>query len=225
MLSLFLISVLPFTCFVLFSLILVAELFWRMFARRSGVVDPAKSGEPILVLRAVSALLLLEIITFWMSSCTAGYNGFCLTQVLVAILALSSISYLASHYFQHPDIVVFLVFTSLATPLLLLASDLITVFFVLELLNGIILYSFFFTASYSGVTRQNMAARIVSSCVYQFTLNFFSSILLYSGVCFFISLTGGSSLNGAVLLSLESNATLSMSFIAFAFLLKFGTGP
>lgn len=119
------------------------------------------------------------------------------TQSSISCALLALISLLGSRRYRHPDIIVFILFTAMASIYLLNASDVLTIFFVLELLNSLVLYSFFFTANYSAAGQSNSAARIASSCVYQFTLNFFSSIALYTGMVSYLSLTGGSALGGA----------------------------
>ncbi len=107
---------------------------------------------------------------------------------------------------------------------LLTSADVLNIFFVLELLNALVLYSFFFTASYSG-SSSAAAARIAASCVYQLTLNFFSSIILYIGLAAYIGYTGGSSLQHASLWAQSGAPAIASSIFLAAFLLKFGTGP
>lgn len=135
------------------------------------------------------------------------------------------IAFLGARRFRHPDILVFILFTAMASIYLLNAYDVLTIFFVLELLNSLVLYSFFFTATYTGASQSNAAARIATSCIYQFTLNFFSSILLYVGLVTYIATTGGASLANAGIWASSAPASLGLNIFVAAFLLKFGTGP
>jgi NADH:ubiquinone oxidoreductase subunit 2 (subunit N) len=195
-----------------------------VFARSRSVDEASNVADASASLRATGAVLLLFGLIVLptvppMASALQAY------QASVALVILATLSLLGSKRYRHPDIAVFILFSSLASLYLLNASDVLTIFFVLELLNSLVLYSFFFTASYSGAGHSNAAARISSSCVYQLTLNFFSSIVLYAGLVSYISITGGSSLGQAHLWSAHPYATYSVSLFVAAFLLKFGTGP
>lgn len=211
-------------CLGLFSVALIAELFWRIFARSRNLEEAANVSDAAAALRFTCFTLM-----FWgavvLPLALPLASSLQSVQSSISLVTLASIALLGSRRYRHPDIVVFLLFTAMASIYLLNSSDVLTVFFVLELLNSLVLYSFFFTASYTGASHSNAAARISSSCVYQFTLNFFSSILLYIGLVSYLGVTGGSSLSSAHLWCTDDSAVFSLCLFLSAFLLKFGTGP
>ena len=224
MLSDFLLSVLPLLTLGGFGLAAIAQLFWRVFARSRALDEAASVSDASAALRLTSITVLLFGLVIVpalhpLATCLQS------AQSSIALLTFGLVSALASNRFRHPDILVFIVFTALAAVYLLNAADVLTLFFVLELLNALVLYSFFFTASYTGAGQSSAASRIASSCVYQFTLNFFSSIALYVGMTSYIALTGGSSLTHASLWSFDQRASLGLTLFILAFLIKFGTGP
>lgn len=224
MLSTFFLSVLPVFTLGVFGLAAVAELFWRIFARARSLDEAANVADASVTLRLTAVTLaVFGLVTIPALAPVA--TQLQSAQSSIALLALGLIASLASKRFRHPDILVFLVFTGLASIYLLNSSDILTVFFVLELLNALVLYSFFFTANYSGAGHSNAAARIAASCIYQFTLNFFSSIVLYSGMAAYIAVTGGSSLTQASLWGCHQWSSFGLTLFVLAFLIKFGTGP
>lgn len=101
----------------------------------------------------------------------------------------------------------------------------VALFFLLELLNAVILYTMLWSSSYWSVTNKQSSARAVNTITYQFVLNFFSSIILFFGINSVISLTGSSDLRLVSLCLLSEEVRLYVSLVLFAFLLKFGTGP
>lgn len=214
----------PLAALGVFSLSLVAELFWRVFARSRNVEDHPDVADAAAALRMVGFTLLLWGLAV-LPMARPLLSSLQSAQTSAAFVILGLIALLGSRQYRHPDVVVFILFASLASVYLLNASDVLTVFFTLELLNALILYSFFFTASYAGAGHANMASRISSSCVYQFTLNFFSSVLLYVGVVSYIGVTGGSSLGNVSLWCSHAQVSSGVSLFVVAFLLKFGTGP
>lgn len=224
LLSVFFLSICPLVALGAFSLSLVAELFWRIFARSRAPEECANVADAAVALRSAGfALFFFGLVALPMMCPLSSSLQFAQTSVVLVVLGL--ISLLGSRQYRHPDIVVFILFTSLAATYLLNTSDILTVFFTLELLNVLVLYSFFFTASYTGLGHSNTAARMSSSCVYQFTLNFFSSILLYVGLVSYIGITGGSSLSKVSLWCSHPQASYGVGLLMVAFLLKFGTGP
>lgn len=109
--------------------------------------------------------------------------------------------------------------------LLLCADNLIVIFFLLEILNALVLYTMLYSNSVRNLLNINGASQITASFIYQFILNFFSSILLYSSINVFIVLTGGASLNILNLFIADNSIQQILSIILVAFLIKFGTGP
>lgn len=80
------------------------------------------------------------------------------------------------------ELINFVIFCGLSVFLLLTASNLLVAFFALELLGSVTLYAFFVFGGYSisGAAQQSLNA--VTSCVYQFVLNFFGSVVFYTAL-------------------------------------------
>lgn len=119
----------------------------------------------------------------------------------------------------------FLIFCALASFLLITSSNLLVAFFALELLGTVTLYAFFVFSGYtiSGAAQQSISA--VSSCIYQFILNFFSSILFYSALTGLVYYHNSSTLTGVHARMAIGCSLTTQSIVVAALLVKLGTGP
>ncbi len=113
--------------------------------------------------------------------------------------------------------------------ILLVSKNFLTVFLVLEVINLLIIYSFLITPTRYGISNSKVLFQdnwIIKSCVYQFFLNFFSSILFFWAYNALIGLT--QTTNFFFLTQITNNYyiyNIYMSILYSAFLIKLGVGP
>lgn len=156
--------------------------------------------------------------------------GLVVSNVYKAQIALICLGFIGCYSIVKPravgvDQITFLGFSIISSVSLLLSKNLINIFFTLELINMLIIYSFFLNATSAKQVSENSALKISASCVYQFILNFFSSIILFVTINWFVSVSGGSDLTNGALLQADESVKLPLSILIAAFLLKFGSGP
>ena len=123
------------------------------------------------------------------------------------------------------ELINFIIFCALASFLLLTSSNLLIAFFSLELLGSVTLYAFFVFGGYgvSGGSQQSLGA--VTSCVYQFILNFFGSIAFYTALSALAYYHASNSLHGAHARMAAGPAATAQAAAVGALFLKMGTGP
>lgn len=123
------------------------------------------------------------------------------------------------------ELVNFIIFCAIAAVLVVLSTNLLTAFFALELLGSIALYAFFVFGGYniSGGAQQSLAA--VSSCIYQFVLNFFGSVLLYVSLSLTSYYHNSVNVFGAASRLASGWPLIAQSVTAAALFAKLGTGP
>lgn len=110
--------------------------------------------------------------------------GLVVSNVHKAQIALICLGFIGCYSIIKPrtvgvDHITFLGFSIISSVSLLLSKNLVNIFFTLELINMLIIYSFFLNATSAKQVSENSALKISASCVYQFILNFFSSIILF----------------------------------------------
>lgn len=216
----------PLTCFIIFCLYTVSSLLWDMFSR----IDYKTSNNVNTNTQVAASCLFLTSIYFFIfiiivPSQLNAITGLIRLQLLFAIGSVLASFTLQKASMPSIDYLVFCIFIALSSFFLLTSYNFITIFFTLELLNMLIIYSFFFNANSTRLANSASALKISSSCIYQFILNFFSSIILFWAINYFISLTGGSSLSNTPLWQLNTSVQWAVTITLFAFLLKLGTGP
>lgn len=89
----------------------------------------------------------------------------------------------------------------------------------------IIIYSFYFIAKKKKLSNNDSVSNYYSGPIYQYIINFFSSILLYTGICLISGITG--STNFIVIGQMSNNTVVSnaITIVFLAFLIKLGLGP
>jgi|JFJP01.1.fsa_nt_gi hypothetical protein len=113
--------------------------------------------------------------------------------------------------------------------LLLTANNLLSVFLVLEVVNVLIIYSFFVTTTLNITSSGKFLFKdnwILKTCVYQFILNFFSSIFFFWAYNLLIGLT--QSTNFFFLTHISPTMypyNLYISLLYLSFFIKLGIGP
>lgn len=120
------------------------------------------------------------------------------------------------------DLIVLVLLLNITIIILFNSTSLISIFFSLEILNAAIIYSMLFFNNTVLTNNYTVSIGIISSCIYQLILNFFSSILLFLGLNSFISITGSDQL---IFLKLIQENTITHTLLALGFLFKLGTGP
>lgn len=145
-------------------------------------------------------------------------------QISVASIFIAVTSAYLARWSPSFDFVIFANISVLQLILLFKADDLISVFFLLELLNSLIIYSFLFSYDTKAQRHAVSSSRMAVACAYQIVLNFFSSILLYSGVNTYIAVTGGPKLCFAHLFN-DCAYSYAPLLIVLGLFIKLGTGP
>jgi hypothetical protein len=113
--------------------------------------------------------------------------------------------------------------------ILLTTSNLLNLFLILEVINVLLIYSFLITPVLRGVSTNKTLFQdnwILKSCVYQFILNFFSSIFFFWSYNLLIGLT--QSTNFFFLTNIDLGLTqynTYLSLLYLAFFIKLGVGP
>lgn len=113
--------------------------------------------------------------------------GLVVSNVYKAQIALICVGFACCYFVIKPrimgvDHITFMGFSVISSLSLLLSKNLINIFFTLELINMLVIYSFFLNAMSAKQVSSNSALKISASCVYQFILNFFSSIILFAAI-------------------------------------------
>ena len=214
----------PLVCICLSLLNIVASLLWKTLAKagHNNNRETVAASLSIKVIKFNIAALMLFVAILTPTLVLPDFIKF---QILVLCAGALSCCVIINTVNVTSDHVIFLGFSVLTFLTLITSSDVIIVFFSLELLNMLVIYSFFLNAVSSKQLSHNSALKISTSCVYQFILNFFSSIILYTALNGYVSVTGGSSIAALSLLSSDSYVTAYTSLFLSAFLLKFGSGP
>lgn len=119
----------------------------------------------------------------------------------------------------------FIIFCALASFLLLTSSNLLIAFFALELLGSTALYAFFVFGGYSASGGAQQSAGAVTSCVYQFILNFFGSIVFYTSLSALAYYHASNTLYGAPARMAAGPAAAAQAAAVGALFIKMGTGP
>lgn len=91
----------------------------------------------------------------------------------------------------------FVLFCAVGSFLLLTSANMLVAFFALELLGSVTLYAFFVFGGYSLSSAAQQSISAVSSCAYQFILNFFGSVVFYAALSGLAYYHGSNVLNGA----------------------------
>lgn len=215
--SLFLIY-LPALNFIVITVYTLLKSFWNTFVKEKTLIESDYNTISTLISKNTLYIFLLYI---WIHP-FYNFNKF---QILfIGILFLGILSYL-SLYPTNTDLGFFSNLTLIQGLILLTSENLLTIFFILELINSLILYTMLWAPRSSYETSTKTTYRIINSIIYQFILNFFSSIILYIALNQLIIITGSMSLS---IFSIISNNDLLLfwtSILLFSFLLKLGTGP
>lgn len=214
--------------------------YWTVFAKSKSVFSGEPDGAPsaFYYSQLKSACL---IFCFYFFCSLLAESPFALSKTLnfgrfeaTAVIAVSvmflifCLSLKKSHAPANvlgSELVNFVIFCKLGAVFLLVSANLLTAFFALEVLGATTLYVFFVFGGYgvSGARQQSVTA--VSSCVYQFIINFFGSLLFYTALGFTIYYHASSALFGASSRLAEGRAELAQSIVAASLFLKLGTGP
>lgn len=223
--SIAILQFLPTVCLALISLLNVLSVFWEAYAKRS--LGDDKVSQDIYGVFNNSVLHTLSIFTlyFFTDGSSFGSARIVSGQTVIFLLVIIVSLYLISSWKNYSDLGVSLSVISVQAILLLKLSNLIAIFFLLELLNSVILYTMLWSSIYDARGPKQSSARVTNSITYQFVLNFFSSILLYAGINSVIVITGSADLNYLAVYAIDPSVNTSFGIVLFAFLLKFGTGP
>lgn len=206
---------------MLFAIRLIIETLGRIFSIDYGV--RSKSQFPATALKA-TALAIVILIVAGHPFMLTNTPSLIIFQISVASIFIAVTSAYLARWSPSFDFVIFANISVLQLILLFKADDLISVFFLLELLNSLIIYSFLFSYDTKAQRHAVSSSRMAVACAYQIVLNFFSSILLYSGVNTYIAVTGGPKLCFAHLFN-DCAYSYAPLLIVLGLFIKLGTGP
>lgn len=158
----------------------------------------------------INSQIITELIIFWF--------------ILIIFLIFLEKTILGQLLLSTECLILF-IFLLITGTLLLTAGNLLYVFFILELLGFIVLYSMFtlYLTSFNNMSQH--ISNILISLIYQFILNFVGSILFYFSLVWILFYHGSTVLNNLNLGLFYSNSTFWLGLILIALLIKFGTGP
>ena len=162
------------------------------------------------------------------------FNNFIINQ-----LYLFSFFYFFAIYFlffkfnrvkSYPiDFGIFLIFLYFSGFFLLISNNFLNVFIILEVINLLIIYSFIINLQFNNLSTTlilNKSVWLLNACIYQFILNFFSSILFYISFNMLISATSVSTFwNLGIFNEFNFNLSSYFTLVYISFFIKFGIGP
>lgn len=167
----------PIVCICAFVLLITSAILWHSFAKISNNGNYTEIGAKIILCVLVTtAVFTITLIP-----------GLVVSNFHKAQIALVCLSFVGCYPVARPramgvDHITFLGFSIISSVSLLLSKNLINIFFTLELINMLVIYSFFLNAVSAKQVPMNSALKISASCTYQFILNFFSSIILFVAI-------------------------------------------
>lgn len=123
------------------------------------------------------------------------------------------------------EFVNFIIFCAAAAFLLVISGNMLSAFFALELLGSITLYSFFIFSGYNISNSVQQSISATTSCVYQFILNFFSSLLFYTALGVVVYYHNTSTIFSATSRLANGLPLAAQTLVVSALLMKLGTGP
>jgi hypothetical protein len=162
------------------------------------------------------------------------FNNFIFNQLfLFTLFFLIAVYFLFFKYIRtrsYPvDVGIFLIFLYFSGFTLLISNNFLNVFIVLEIINLLIIYSFIIHLQFNNLNKHlilNKSLWLLNSCIYQFILNFFSSILFYFSFNMLISTTSLTTFwNLNLFNSVNFNLTSYFTLVYVSFFIKFGIGP
>lgn len=239
----------PIACLASLPLYLVLKVFWSSFAKITNaamVINAKERGLDSKTLWSSQRFLLKTlafsialVITFISLVCSLSIfdlrmiymNNLIITQItlfgLLTILVLLIILWNASLFQDYSsDLFCFISLMFWTTLGLLVTPNLLSAFFLLELINLLIIYSFLISARFNiNVNRGNQLSWLITSCVYQFILNFFSSIVFFACLNGYITQLGTTNLIAMGSFGKHHTAIFWQYGLFLSFLIKFGTGP
>lgn len=125
------------------------------------------------------------------------------------------------------DFIIFFFFLILVSQALLMFNNLLNIFFILEITNILIIYSFINSITLRTYHMKNNYSVfwLIESCIYQFILNFIGSIVFYFFYNHLIIHYFSVNLFTLSLLSNFTDSWFIFNGLYAAFLIKFGIGP
>lgn len=125
------------------------------------------------------------------------------------------------------DFIIFFFFIIIISQALIIFNNLLNIFFVLEITNILIIYSFInsITLKTYHIKNHYSVYWLIESCIYQFILNFVGSIIFYIFYNHLIINYYSVNLFTLSILSNFTTSTFMFNGLYTAFLVKFGVGP
>lgn len=222
--------------------ILPVYSYWVSYAKTKNVFSDAlgSSNKPAALnysqLKSSSAVLLSTVAaTFILTASANPQRGLAVGQfellavaITASLLTLFNSTLVKAHSPRNVnsiELVNFVLFCAVASFLLITASNMLVAFFALELLGSVTLYAFFVFGGYALSSSAQQSISAVSSCTYQFILNFFGSIAFYASLSGLAYYHGSNVLSGAHARMAGGWALIAQTAAVSALLVKLGTGP
>lgn len=203
----------------------MASVLWYNFSEVGTTSSKRLNAYSEIGGKVLSALTYLLLAYIWLLLPTTYATQLYKFQTSAALAGFLACYMIIRPHLFSTDHITFFSFGIISITLLLSSTNLIIIFFTLELINMIVIYSFFFNTNMGRQLSIMSASKISASCIYQFILNFFSSIVLYLAINWYIALAGGADLAGVTLWQTYHNSKYPLTLLLSAFLLKFGSGP
>ena len=249
MLKTFFLIGLPIFSFWVFSVKIFIEIWWLDFQnfpllvnttldhksvkrfKRSGVVF-----NKLLVSNLVTLILFFTfVLKFYSFEINMFYiNSFIFKQAVILCVTFVLILWFLGNlthtvYTYNSDIMFFLSQSLFTTIMLLFSHNIFMAFLSLEVLNVLIIYSFLSTTVLNILSIESIGLKelwVVKTAIYQFILNFFSSIVFFWSFNIIVATTQTSNFFFLAYVNF-SNANLIPYMVVFylAFFLKLGMGP
>lgn len=120
---------------------------------------------------------------------------------------------------------IFFYFLIVTSVFLLMSNNILQIFFLIEMLGFLILYSFLtFNLFFDKKTNQNVSL-ILNSTVNQFLLNFFSSVIFYCSIFGLLTYVNSTNILNSFLNFKHNYINIYSTLIVISLLIKFGSGP
>lgn len=184
-----------------------------------------------------SDIILISTITniYIINSSTVDGNVLLLSETTAtATTVLCSLSILFNYVIKKQtlsrntasiELINFFIFCYFSTGSLLLSGNMLNAFFSLELLGSVTLYAFFILSDYSISNASQQTRSASTSAIYQFILNFFSSLIFYTALGMLTYYHGSVALWSSTARMASNYALYSQGFICVAIAMKLGMGP
>ena len=185
-------------------------------------------GSSVVLIATIAATLVITASANPHRGVVVDQAGLLAVSAVAGLLVLFNSTLVKAHAPRNVnsiELTNFVLFCAVGSCLLLTSANMLVAFFALELLGSVTLYAFFVFGGYSLSSAAQQSISAVSSCVYQFILNFFGSVVFYATLSGLAYYHGSNVLYGAHARMASGWALVAQTGAVGALLVKLGTGP